>query len=200
MNPKDREYESLKKEIEQRVSVIYTNIKVLYVTLTVVLAWAITQESPLMCLLGYCIIIPSYNIVMDYYIGILRIGAYINVFLEEYPWENRLHKVNTLHKDGINTVGKKIKRYETAYNTPHILSSIMCLSLTAILTDYNCLNVKSIIVLIFSLIIFIALILYIGRQRSNDDIKQQYINEFEEIKKQEQVIQQHNQSQENLTS
>lgn len=81
MEKQDEEYKYLRKEIESCISIVQKTIQMLYVSITVVIAWAIDVSNPLICLAAYCVIIPTYFITIDYNISMLKIGAYLYVFL-----------------------------------------------------------------------------------------------------------------------
>lgn len=93
MNPRDREYEALRREIEKFIELEHSLYSILYVGITAVLAWGISSKEALICLLTYCIIFPAFRVLLSYNAGVLRIGAYMYVFYDEYLWEKQLYKI-----------------------------------------------------------------------------------------------------------
>lgn len=178
MSPKDREYEALRREIERMIEMQHSLYNILYVGVAAVLAWGINNNNSLVCLLAYCIIFPAFYIMLSYNSGIIRIGAYIYVYYDEYFWEKRVHKLNTDEK-------YKRQRYVSSYKVPFIFASIMSTALSIILLYKNCLSSDIICIIIVSLSLLLLLLFcgYAFHQKNFDDLKRLYINAFEEMKK-----------------
>lgn len=130
MTPRDREYEALRREIEKYSEFEHSLYKVLYVSVTAILAWGISSTNALICLLAYCIIFPSFRVMLSYNAGILRIGAYMHVFYDEYFWEKRLRQVCNLPKG-------KVAYYSSSYKTPFIFVSVLSTILSLIILYEN---------------------------------------------------------------
>lgn len=177
MAPRDREYEALRREIEKISEFENSLYNILYVGATAVLAWGISSQNPLICLLTYCIIFPSFRIMLSYNSGILRIGAYMHVFYDEYLWEKRLHQICTLPKG-------TVVRYNSSYKTPFIFVSILSTILSLIILYENHVPQYelNIIIAFLSLLLLISLVIYAFKQGNGDTIKQQYIDAFDAIK------------------
>lgn len=177
MTPRDREYEALRREIEKMSEFEHSLYNFLYVSATAVLAWGISSKNALICLLTYCIIFPSFRIMLSYNSGILRIGAYMHVFYDEYFWEKRLHQICTLPKG-------KVVRYNSSYKTPFIFVSILSTILSLMILYENHVHKYSfnIIIIILSLLLLSTFVIYAFKQGNGDDIKQQYIDAFKKIR------------------
>lgn len=175
MSKMEREYGNIKKELESSMSVVRKANNALYVGVTAVLAWAITTSNSILCLLAYCVIIPTYYIVLDYNIASMKLGAYLYVFHND-KWEKRLHQVN---------LQKIIKRHDSSYRNPFIYASIASTILFFSFFDYACINVVQIIQIIICIILFLWFNVYVLSQKDNDVIKQVYIDAWEKIKKEE---------------
>ncbi len=128
MNPRDREYEALRREIEKYTELEHSLYNIVYVGVTAILAWGISLKNSLICLLAYCIIFPSFRVMLSYNSGILRIGAYMHVFYDEYLWERKLHQICTLPKG-------KVVRYSSSYKTPFIFVSVLSTILSLIIPE-----------------------------------------------------------------
>ena len=87
MNPRDREFDYLRKEIEFCTAQKQTIFNLIYVSVATILAWAISIKSPFICILTYCVSFPYYCILMSYNIAIFKIQAYFYVFFEENLWD-----------------------------------------------------------------------------------------------------------------
>lgn len=182
MNPKDREYEALRREIEKLSEFEHSLYNILYVGVTAILAWGLNTNKAFVCLLAYCIIFPSFYVMLSYNAGIFRIGAYIYVYYDEYFWEKRLHKINTdkkYHK----------QRYALSYRTPFIFASIMSTILSVIITiqTYDLYSIAYIAMIILSFLLLLSFIIYVFSQKGNDVIKQEYIKAFQNMRNQDSI-------------
>lgn len=177
MTPKDKEYESLRREIEKLLELEHSLYNILYVGATAILAWGIKEHEPFMCLLSYCIIFPSFYIMLSYISKIFKIGAYIYVYYEEYSWEKILHKINTDKK-------YKKHRYVSSYRTPFIFVSIMSTALSIIIAHqiYSLYSITYIMIVILSFTLLLSFIIYVFSQKNYDNLKKIYIEAFYTIK------------------
>lgn len=172
MTPRDREYEALRREIEKLLELEHSLYSILYVGITAVLAWGISSENALICLLTYCIIFPAFRVLLSYNSGMLRIGAYMYVFYDEYLWEKQLYKI--CKSSDIKNV-----RYNSSFKAPFISVSILSTVLSLIICEFN------IKICVLSLLLLIFFIIYSFNQGNCDTIKQKYIDEFKKIKNEE---------------
>lgn len=177
MTPRDREYEALRREIEKMSEFEHSLYNFLYVSAAAVLAWGISSKNALICLLTYCIIFPSFRIMLSYNSGILRIGAYIYVFYDEYLWEKRLHQIRTRSKS-------KVVQYNSSYKFPFIFVSILSTTLSLIILYENHIFKCSfnIIIISLSLLLLLIFFIYAFKEDNGNIIKQHYIEEFTKIK------------------
>lgn len=175
MSDNQKEYDNVKKELESSMDVVRKTNNALYVGVTAVLAWAITTSSPILCLLSYCVIIPTYYVVLDYNIATMKLGAYLLVFHDD-KWESRLHKVNDK---------KVIKRHASSYRNPFIYASIASTTLFLYFIDYNNIDIFGIVQIMVCIILFLWFNIYVLLQKDNDSVKQIYINEWTNIKNEE---------------
>lgn len=176
MDRQDKEYEYLRNEIEKCLSTVQKMMQVLYVTITVIMAWAIDASNPLICFASYGVILPTFLIATDYNISMLKIGAYLAVFFDEYKWERRLHKINC--KNIIN-------RHDNSYLFPYIFCSLITFIIFFILYDYSGMELKDWILITLNILLFIGFSTYVFLQQKNDKIKQTYIENWENIKSEE---------------
>lgn len=177
MEPRDREYEALRREIEKLSELEQAVYSILYVGVTAVLAWGVSSKNSLICLLTYCIIFPSFHVVLSYTSGMLRIGAYMYVFYDEYFWEKRLYQICNLPDI------KKI-RYNSSFKSPFVFVSILSTMLALIIPYTKDLNQQdpNVVIACLSIISLAIFIIYSCKQGNCDTIRQQYINGFKKIK------------------
>lgn len=179
MTLRDREYEALRREIEKISEFENSLYNILYVSVTAILAWGVSSENALICLLAYCIIFPSFRIMLSYNAAVLRIGAYILVFYPEYFWEKRLNDFYSLPK------GKFI-RYSSSYKIPFMFTSILSTILSLIILYENPMSKYfNIIIICLSLLLFLIFIGYAFMRSGSNTIKKQYIEEFKKMEEKE---------------
>lgn len=180
MSPKDREYEALRREIEQLSELQHSLCNIVYVGVAAILAWGINKNNSLVCLLTYCITFPSFYIMLSYNSGIIRMGAYIYVFYDEYFWEKRLHKINTDKKY------KKL-RYISSYRVPFIFTSIMCTALSIMVAQqkYSPYSITYMTISVLSLLLLLSFCIYAFSQKNYDELKEVYISAFQTMKDEE---------------
>lgn len=179
---RDKEFDYLRKEIEFYLSKINSMTNLLYVSVTAILAWAIESQNPLFCSSVFCIIIPSYIVAHSYNIGMLKIGAYLIVFYEDYKWESRSHIVN-------QQVQKKFNRLPASYRFPYIFVGILSGISSWIIFLGNHSNLQNYVLWFNSIgitIICIIFILILLKQKGTDEIKQFYKDEWTKVREEEQ--------------
>lgn len=173
----EKEYLMIREEIMYYYNVIHSSRNILYVALAAILTFAISSKEPLLCMLPYCVIIPIYIITIDYQYGMWRMGTYLLVFLEgeDFNWERRLHKLNT-------KIENKINRHASSYHWPFTITSLCCTILFFLKINYNNITYKTVLEIVFSILLTIGFLIFIKSQKSPDLIKQTYIKEWEIIK------------------
>jgi len=172
MAESQKEYDYVKKELETSMDVVRKTNNALYVGVTAVFAWAITTSNSILCLLSYCVIIPTYYVVLDYNIATMKLGAYLLVFHDD-KWEDRLHKVNC---------EKVIKRHASSYRNPFIYASIASTILFFCFIDYNNINIFEIVQIIICVTLLLWFNIFVLSQKDNDCVKQVYIDAWTNIK------------------
>lgn len=115
------EYIVLRDELLKQYDIIQNSRYVLYVTVVSILSFSISKKEPLLFLIPYIVIIPTYLITIDYTIDTFRICTYLMVFHEgkEFKWENRQYKFNNINS-------KRLPKRENYFHSPFILSSVIC--------------------------------------------------------------------------
>lgn len=132
-----KEYLMLREEILHLSSLESQTLNFMYVFVGTVLAFSFTQEDTISILISYIVIIPAYNIIIDYEQGIYKIGAYLYVFLEgsSFNWERRsLTFYETLRKK------EKYNSPIQAFNYPFIFISTLITVFFFVRTDYSSLT------------------------------------------------------------
>lgn len=173
MEKEDREYEYLRKEIEKSMSTVQTSIQLVYVTTTAIIAWAINVSNPLICFAAYGVILPTFLIAIDYNMSMLKIGAYMAVFFDEYKWEKRVHKINC---------EKIINRHDNSYQLPYIFCSLIACVIFFVLYDYSSLELQDWVLITLNIFLFLGFNIYVLKQQRNDKVEQLYINKWNDIK------------------
>lgn len=88
-----KEYEMLRSEIMQKIELYNSLITFTITTVLGILTLAITTQKRMLFLLTFCIIIPMSLRIAYYKTTIVKISAYMIVFLEsklsEFSWETR---------------------------------------------------------------------------------------------------------------
>lgn len=181
------EYSLLRTEILQCSQVLDNARNILYTAVGAILAFAFTQNDPLIFVIPYVVIIPTYLLTLETVYSIYRIGAYLLVFHEgtEYNWESRLFKLYDVLKP------KKTLRYSFTLHVPFISVGFICtlLSLFFLFTNDSEITIFDFafrcglpIVLLFS----ILAIAYIHRESSN--AKSMFVKQWEDVKAAEPIV------------
>lgn len=178
---KQVEYEALKQEILYSVQVVKNYRSLLYSIVVAVLAFAFDKDDPILFLLPFFVIIPIYLHAMHQVDSMMRIGAYIYVFLEpetDCKWETRLYKYDQLHKNQYSTKKTSIDTY--------CCMSFVCLLLSIIKLDYANIDLMFYVTIIGQLIAAITCAYFFIKKRPDyASRKEKYINEWLEIQKEE---------------
>lgn len=174
MNPRDREFDYLRKEIEFCTAQKQTIFNLIYVSVATILAWAISIKSPFICILTYCVSFPYYCILMSYNIAIFKIQAYFYVFFEENLWDKRKYEID-------KAINKNFNQQDTSYKFPFIFVNIMStvLSLMFLCQSYS---IPSLIATLISMILLLIFVGYIHLQKSHIETIENYIKIFNDIK------------------
>lgn len=179
---KQIEYETLREEILCATQVVKNYRSLLYTIVVAMLAYAFEKNESVLFLVPFIAIIPIYLLAMHQIDSTLRIGAYIYVFLEpgtECKWETRLHKYDQLHKNQYSTKKSSIDAYWCV--------SFSCLLLSIIKLDFTNMNIMFYVTIIGQIMAtVICIYLFIKKRSDYAETKQKYINEWLEMKKEEQ--------------
>lgn len=175
------EYEMLRAEINQKIELVNSLTTFTLTTVVAILTFALTKKNSLLYLLPFCIIIPMYKRISYYRSALVKISAYMIVFLEKsdgnIKWETRnVHLMkNIKRKDGKMIL--KAEYYEG------LVVSVICYILYA----YNYVKGKELnIALIFCTVIPVFLVIWmwfiIKHINDIDGEKQEWIKEWEKVK------------------
>ena len=174
------EYEMLKSEINQIIELVNSLTTFTLTTVVAILTFALTSDNAMLYLLPYCIIIPMYLRISYYRSAMVKILAYMIIFLEKYDdginWETRNScLMNRINKKEAGIV-LRAKYYEG------LVASIICYIL---FFDAYIKQEKNIIILVVCLLVPIFLIIWIWCiVRHINDIeseKREWIKEWKKI-------------------
>lgn len=88
-----KEYETLREEMLQKIEIHNSLITFMITTVSALLTFSLTHDEPLLYLLSFCIIIPTTMRVTYYRAMMIKLSAYIIVYLEKdvkgLEWETR---------------------------------------------------------------------------------------------------------------
>lgn len=108
------EYESLREEIMKSMQIVKEYRSIMYTIVVATLAFAFNKGIAILFLVPFSAIIPIYLLSMHQIDSVLRLGAYIYVFLEpetECKWETRLYEYDVMHKNQYSTKKISIDSY-----------------------------------------------------------------------------------------
>lgn len=112
----NKEYDTLRAEVLQKIELHNKLIMFAITTTVAILAFAFSQENAYVFLLPFCVIIPVSLRVIYYRSAMVKISAYIAVFIEskneDYNWETRNHKINTSVNNNITKVLRSNINYD----------------------------------------------------------------------------------------
>ena len=193
MTNNSAEYTMLKNEIQEKIGAIHTCRNILYTSVIAIFAFGFNNaKEPLIFLIAYMVIIPTYIVNMEETKSFLRIGAYIIVFLEDdtLAWESRLYEY-----DNMFSKHPKTKSQISHFSFCNICCALVCIvrcftSSNASLVLKGALNNSDIIYfssrIIIALFCYISTILMMEKHRVNyTKIKQGYIDEWILVKRKE---------------
>jgi len=176
-----KEYDKINTEIINKMNKQLQIVSLLYGTVGVILAFAVNNGTSLMFLIPFCAIIPIYLLIIHDTQGIYKLGSYLVVFHESLggAWETRLHAFNTKTK-------KSMPRWANNFHFPFIIVSIFSLVLFLFYFDWvNITQYRNVLELLFALVCFSAVIAVRITQKDVDNLKEQYITEWKQIKDEE---------------
>ena len=175
-----KEYELLRDEMMAAMSYTRTIDSVLYTVTTLILTFALSSEnkSYLVCLVPLFLILPAYMRYAAYSRSIVRLGAYLYVFLEggDFNWERRHHKFDIAHCTRPDRKGP--------------MRFYMLVLLCVASAFYKCLEANDLYGCIEKPMILIASLLFsiyiiYNNQPNYPELREEDISRWEEIKKAE---------------
>ncbi len=175
------EYLMLRNEMLKDYDIIQNSRYLLYVAVASILSFSISQNEPLLFLIPYVVIIPTYLLSIDYTLDMYRICTYLMVFLEsgEFNWENRQYKFNY-------AIDKKIPRRYNFFHFPFISSSFACTLLFFLFVDYpidlKTVSLKFIIEIIVSVLLIIIVLFIFIKYINMPKFQKKYIEAWQEVK------------------
>ena len=120
----NEEYNTLRAEVLQKIELHNKLIMFAITTTVAILAFAFSQNNAYLFLLPFCVIIPVSLRVIYYRSAMVKISAYIAVFIEpknkNYNWETRNHKLNISINNNIT------KALRSNINYDCLILSISC--------------------------------------------------------------------------
>lgn len=175
------EYIILRDEILKQYDIIQNSRYLLYVTVATILTFSLSKSEPLLFLIPYIVIIPTYLISVDYTLDSYRICTYLMVFLEDedFHWENRQYNFNYI-------INKGLPKRENFFHVPFILSSLMCSILFYAFVDYPddfyAITYKFVIKMFIAIIPLLIVILIFIKYKDLGIVQQKYIDVWKKIK------------------
>lgn len=179
-----KEYDSLRNEINQKIE-LHNTLLTFTITATVTsLTFALSQNKTILYLIPFCILIPMSMRIVYYRSAMLKLSAYMIVFLEKnldrLDWETR-------NAELINMQFNKKKRFSRNYTSSRdyecLILSIVCYVFYAINLMKNrefCILTVLYMLLPLSLVLWEALIT--KRINAVDKEKQWWIDQWNELK------------------
>ncbi len=172
------EYSMLREEILLSMKTIKNYNNLLYTSTAALLAFAFKSFQSYLFLLPFVVIFPLYFLIKREMMQVMRIGAYILVFVEEdteINWERRLNTYDTIFN--------KNKHKFVPLNA-YFGVSILCVFLSALNLNYQEWDISCLLCLIAQIMLaIISVILFIIVSPNYIKMKDQYIKEWIEIKR-----------------
>lgn len=167
----------LREEILLSMQTIKDYNNLLYASTGALLAFAFSASSEFLFLLPFAVIFPLYFLIKREMMQVVRIGAYMSIFLEEKSgihWERRLILYDAMFS--------KNKHQHISLNTYTGLS-FLCIFLSAMHTDYAVFDMRCKILLITQALLFIiSITLFIIKIPNYTEIKKKYLSRWIKVK------------------
>lgn len=185
------EYKALRNEMLNKIELHNKLIMFTITTTVAILAYAFSQKSCYIFLLPYCIIIPVSVRVLYYRRAMVKITAYIIVFIEtnskELNWETRNHQINSPYNKKISS-----KLINININYDCFILTIACYILFILNLNKDFSNITNILIFIFwsTFPLFFIIIELIISVKCNQlyKVKQYWINEWKKLETAESVL------------
>ena len=178
-----KEYEFLRNEINQHIGLHNTLLTFAITSTVAVLALALDQNRTILYLIPFCILIPMSMRIAYYRSAMVKLSAYMIVFLEidldGVSWETR----NAALVNDLNKKKKDINSYTVLRYFECLILAVICYILYVI--DYikdKEISVVVIVNILWPLLFVIWEILITKRINSVDDEKQEWIKRWNKLK------------------
>lgn len=173
----NKEYAMLREEILLSMQTIKNYNNLLYSATTALLAFAFALSREILFLLPFAVILPLYFLIKREMMQVVRIGAYMSVFLEEkldIHWESRL-----ISYDAMFFKNKHRRISLNAYTG----LSFLCVFLSVMHTDYAVFGMHCKILLAAQAsLTIISILLFIIQAPNYTKIKREYLAQWKKIK------------------
>jgi uncharacterized membrane protein YhaH (DUF805 family) len=171
------EYQMLREEILNISDKRHQTVSLLYTTVAATLAFALSMTEPLLFLVPFVVIIPTYLMTITQSHDINKIGAYLQTFCEgtDFLWETRLHALQ----------GKKnkLRRWQNSFTLPFDFLSIISL-LFFFLRVYqsHITSISSILKCLLAVICAGIIVFIKTQQKDTDKLSELYLAQWAEVK------------------
>lgn len=172
------EYKILREEILHISNKRHQTITMLYSGVAAIIAFAVTVNEPLLYLIPFVVIIPTYSMVITQSNDIRKVGAYLRIFHEspdsEFMWETWVSKFNKCCE---------MKRWQNSFMLPFVLLSVLALALFAVRFDWkNIGSVSSVLTCVLAILCAGIIIFLRIHQRDIDNLGNDYACEWQKLK------------------
>lgn len=173
----DKEYAMLREEILLSMQAIKNYNTLLYGTTTALLAFAFKLSHESLFLLPFSVIFPVYFLIKREMMQMVRIGAYMSVFLEEkldIRWESRLILYDVMFPSN---------EHRNVSLDAYTGLSFFCICLSVMHTDYAVFDMRCNILIGIQLsLTLISILLFIILAPNYPEMKRDYLAQWKKIK------------------
>lgn len=173
----NEEYSMLRDEIMLCMKTVKDYNNLLYTATAALLAFAFNSSEGILFLLPFVVIVPLYTLIKREMMQAMRIGAYINVFLEEktsIQWESRLISYDTMFT--------KNKHRLIPINAYAGLS-FLCIFLSAMHTNYSTIDTRCKICLAAQVLLTaFCIVFFIFKSPNYAKMKKGYLAQWTKVK------------------
>lgn len=181
------EYQNIKEEIQNKISLHNNLITFTITTVVAILAFSFTKENPYLFLIPFCILIPMSSRIAYYRLALSKLSAYLIVYLEpEFDgcnWETRNY---FLVNNSITNIRKSIKNSITMHYCDLFILSIICYALFLFyyLQNISFKNVDYIVIInvLFPMFLVVYELFITKRINSGDKKKSEWIEKWTNLK------------------
>lgn len=169
----------LREEILKSSEMIKKYRLTMYTLTAALLAFAFDKNNAFLFLMPFVAIIPLYLLAMHLIDSMMRIGAYLYVFLEpqcDIKWETMLYRYDSMHRSEHSTRKSLI--------SPYVVVSLCCIVLSFMNLDFSNLysfELWSCLILQVALLV-VCIYLFVAKHVDYISTKEKYISEWRAIK------------------